>query len=120
MSAGRLITTVRNEHRPKRHRRYAVTRFMYCIAHVAIMATSNQANSKKRLRSTLFCGHCNRSVPHSTFYRHKVKYYNEISNTWIQNFPDSSSESDFDDSCTLTSNSAHTTTGENDRVARSS
>ena len=76
------------------------------------MDTHDEGKSRKRLRSTLFCGHCNRSVPHSTFYRHKAKYYKESNNTWIEKFPDSSSESDFDGGSTDTLTMAHATTGD--------
>ena len=36
----------------------------------------------KRHRSLLLCGHCETYVPKSTYYRHKERYFDVISNQW--------------------------------------
>ena len=40
--------------------------------------------AKRRCRNQLFCGHCKKFLPKSTFYRHKSDYYNNVSKTWQQ------------------------------------
>ena len=36
----------------------------------------------KRHRSLLLCGHCETYVPKSTYYRHKERYFDVVSNQW--------------------------------------
>ena len=62
------------------------------------MATNMPRESKKRKRQLLFCGHCKRSLPHATFYRHRERYYDESSGSWSQLYSaddESTSEPEF-------------------------
>ena len=37
----------------------------------------------KRLRRTLYCGHCLKHVSKSTYYRHREQYYDEVKQQWL-------------------------------------
>ena len=37
-----------------------------------------------RKRARLYCEHCKESVSHSTYYRHRSKYYDEVANAWCR------------------------------------
>ena len=68
-------------------------------------ASASSTTRKRRRREPLLCGHCNSLVPHTTFYRHKAKYYDYISNTWETRKSNSNSDSEvevtheFEDEC---------------------
>lgn len=36
----------------------------------------------KKRKSVFYCGHCERNVSKTTYYRHKADFYNEFSDTW--------------------------------------
>lgn len=38
--------------------------------------------ASKRKRSLLLCGHCDRYVSKSTYYRHRDAYFNPLLGTW--------------------------------------
>ena len=40
------------------------------------------ALSPKRKRRCILCGHCNRLVPSSTFYRHREQYFDVVAQKW--------------------------------------
>ena len=39
---------------------------------------------QKRQRSLMICGHCDRALTKSTYYRHKRSYFNPVSGTWLR------------------------------------
>ena len=43
---------------------------------------SDVTTSRKRMREPVLCLHCNRLVLHSTFYRHKARFYDTASDSW--------------------------------------
>lgn len=70
---------------------------------------------KKRRREPAFCDHCNRFVPHTTFYQHKAKFYDAVSNTWNRSENVSDSDTDvelYDEDCTSFVETAETSSSE--------
>ena len=43
--------------------------------------TESLPHSKRR-RFLLHCGHCDRSLPKSTYYRHREAFFNPVSGHW--------------------------------------
>ena len=39
---------------------------------------------QKRRRSFMICGHCDRALTKSTYYRHKRCFFNPVSGTWLR------------------------------------
>ena len=48
---------------------------------------------KRRRRETIFCSHCVRQVPKSTFYRHYRDFYNPVTKRWHRSPPQSDLQS---------------------------
>ena len=43
-----------------------------------------RAQRQKRQRPLMICGHCDRVLTKSTYYRHKRSYFNPVSGTWLR------------------------------------
>ena len=40
-------------------------------------------NNPKRSRRVIYCPHCLRDVPKSTYYRHRAEFYDEVAENWL-------------------------------------
>lgn len=51
---------------------------------MAALNVATESSNRKQKRPSVFCEHCERSLPHATFYRHRERYYDENSGSWSQ------------------------------------
>ena len=47
----------------------------------------------KRRRVLMICGHCDRSLPKLTYYRHREAFFNPVSGVWMRQVIDEATQS---------------------------
>ena len=82
---------------------FIIIKYNYCIGLDSAFAQkfSQMSDSEldetsptsKRRRRSIYCGHCDRHVPPSTYYRHREQFFDVVSQQW-QTFSLQDSDSD--------------------------